>query len=70
MGHSFKVYDHRVPGQIHFNKKDMDLAAGENGEYDAYGDTQGDSTLEGAVYGLFAADNIYGPDTQRDKMVM
>lgn len=67
MGHSFKVYDHRVPGQIHFNKKDMDLAAGENGEYDAYGDTQGDSTLEGAVYGLFAADNIYGPDTQRDK---
>ena len=66
IGHSFKVYDHRVPGQIHFNKKDMQLAAGENPDYDAYGDTQGDSTLEGAVYGLFAADDIYGPDTQRD----
>ncbi len=67
IGHSFKVYDHRVPGQIHFNKKDMLLAAGENNDYNAYGDTQGDSTLEGAVYGLFAADDIYGPDTQRDE---
>ena len=67
IGHSYKVYDHRVPGQIHFNKKDMQLAAGENQDYDAYGDTQGDSTLEGAVYGLFAADDIYGPDTQRDE---
>ncbi len=27
----------------------------------------GDATLEGAVYGLFAADDIYGPDTQRDE---
>ena len=65
IAHSFKVYDHRVPGQIHFNKKDMDLKAGENADYDSYGDTQGDSTLEGAVYGLFAATDIYGPDTQR-----
>ncbi len=64
--HTFKVYDHRVPGQVHFNKRDMQLKAGESGNYDSYGDTQGDATLEGAIYGLFAADPIYGPDTQRD----
>lgn len=64
--HTFKVYDHRVPGQVHFNKKDMELKDGEFGRYNSYGDTQGDATLEGAVYGLFAADPIYGPDTQRD----
>lgn len=65
--HSWQVYDHRVPGQIHFNKRDMALLAGETETYDSYGDTQGDATLEGAVYGLFAADDIYGPDTQRDE---
>ncbi|WP_312427789.1 SpaA isopeptide-forming pilin-related protein [Lacrimispora sp.] len=64
--HTFKVYDHRVPGQVHFNKKDMELKAGESVNYDSYGDSQGDAALEGAVYGLFAADPIYGPDTQRD----
>lgn len=64
--HTFKVYDHRVPGEVHFNKKDMELKAGESVNYDSYGDSQGDATLEGAVYGLFAADAIYGPDTQRD----
>ncbi len=66
LAHTFLVYDHRVPGQIHFNKQDMELAAGAAGGYDPYGDTQGDASLEGAVYGLFAADDIYGPDTQRD----
>ena len=65
--HTFKIYDHRVPGQVHFKKRDMELKAGESGNYDSYGDTQGDATLEGAVYGLFAADDIYGPDTQRDE---
>lgn len=65
IAHSWAVYDHRVPGQIHFNKRDMALQAGETDAYDSYGDTQGDATLEGAVYGLFAADDIYGPDTQR-----
>lgn len=65
--HTFKVYDHRIPGQIHFNKRDMQLKAGESKDYDSYGDTQGDGTLEGAVYGLFAADDMYGPDTQRDE---
>ncbi|PJJ29847.1 SpaA isopeptide-forming pilin-related protein [Lacrimispora celerecrescens] len=64
--HTFKVYDHRVPGQVHFNKRDMELKAGESVDFDSYGDSQGDATLEGAVYGLFAADPIYGPDTQRD----
>lgn len=64
--HSWVVYDHRVPGQIHINKRDMALAAGEGDNYSAYGDTQGDATLEGAVYGLFAADAIYHPDTQRN----
>lgn len=63
--HSWQVYDHRVPGQIHFNKRDMALQAGETDFYDSYGDAQGDATLEDAVYGLFAADDIYGPDTQR-----
>ncbi|MBS5064248.1 MAG: cell wall protein, partial [Hungatella hathewayi] len=66
MAHRFVVYDHRVPGQIHFKKRDLALAAGEHAAYDSYGDSQGDATLEGAVYGLFAADDIYGPDTQRD----
>lgn len=65
LAHSFVVYDHRVPGQIHFNKKDLLLAAGEDGAYNAYGDAQGDGTLEGAVYGLFAADAVYVPDTNR-----
>lgn len=65
--HTFNVYDHRVPGQVHFNKRDMELRAGESKNYDSFGDTQGDATLEGAVYGLFAADDIYGPDTQRDE---
>lgn len=65
--HTFKVYDHRVPGQVHFNKKDMELKAGESKNYDSFGDTQGDATLKGAVYGLFAADDIYSPDTQRDE---
>lgn len=64
--HCFVIYDHRVPGELHFNKRDLELAAGEKeGGYDAYGDAQGDGTMEGAVYGLFAADDIYGPDTQR-----
>jgi len=65
--HTFKAYDHRVPGQVHFNKRDMELREGESKNYDSFGDTQGDATLEGAVYGLFAADDIYGPDTQRDE---
>ena len=45
LAHTFHVYDHRVPGQIHFNKRDMGLTARENKDYSAYGDTQGDATL-------------------------
>ncbi len=59
---TFTVYDHRTEGDIHFNKKDMDLKSGETASYDAYGDAQGDGTLEGAVYGLFAATDIPHPD--------
>ena len=59
---TFIAYDHRTEGEIHFNKKDMDLKAGESDSYNAYGDSQGDGTLEGAVYGLFAATDIPHPD--------
>ncbi|MFT4004751.1 MAG: hypothetical protein QM683_03515, partial [Lacrimispora sp.] len=59
---TFIAYDHRTEGEIHFNKKDMDLKAGEKDGYSAYGDSQGDGTLEGAVYGLFAATDIPHPD--------
>ena len=59
---TFIAYDHRTEGEIHFNKKDMGLKAGEKDGYSAYGDSQGDGTLEGAVYGLFAATDIPHPD--------
>ncbi|WP_394524838.1 SpaA isopeptide-forming pilin-related protein [Lacrimispora sp. JR3] len=59
---TFIAYDHRTKGEIHFNKKDMDLKAGESDSFNAYGDSQGDGTLEGAVYGLFAATDIFHPD--------
>lgn len=59
---TFIAYDHRTEGEIHFNKKDMDLKAGESDSFNAYGDSQGDGTLEGAVYGLFAATDISHPD--------
>ena len=59
---TFTVYDHRTEGDIQFNKRDMDLKSGESASYDAYGDAQGDGTLEGAVYGLFAAADIPHPD--------
>jgi len=42
--HTFKAYDHRVPGQVHFNKRDMELREGESKNYDSFGDTQGDAT--------------------------
>lgn len=59
---TFTAYDHRTEGELHFNKKDMDLKVGESDSYSAYGDSQGDGTLEGAVYGLFAATDIPHPD--------
>jgi len=60
-GNMWRVYDHRVEGQIHINKKDLDLA-NDITDYDAYGEANGDGTLEGAVYGLFAASDIVHPD--------
>lgn len=55
--HTFTVFDHRTEGEIHINKRDLDLRASEenNTAYDAYADENGDGTLEGAVYGLFAS---------------
>lgn len=58
----FEVYDHRTEGEVHINKRDLALKNGENGTYDSYGDTQADATLQGAVYGLFAAEDIDHPD--------
>lgn len=58
---TFIVYDHRTEGEIHFNKQDFDLSKPE--EFDAYGQENADGSLEGAVYGLFAADDILHPDT-------
>lgn len=59
--HTFIVYDHRTEGEIHFNKQDLYLNRGEEG-YNPYGDSEGDGTLEGAVYGLFALKDIQHPD--------
>lgn len=59
---TFILYDHRTEGEVHIRKQDLDLNKGKNDTYDSYGDTQGDSTLEGAVYGLFAAADIEHPD--------
>ena len=58
----WRIYDHRTEGEIHINKRDLDLKAGDNEAYDSYGDAQGDAVLEGAVYGLFAAENLVHPD--------
>ena len=59
---AWRIYDHRTEGEVHINKKDLDLKQGENESYNALGDSQGDATLEGAVYGLFAAEDLLHPD--------
>ncbi|MEG0813810.1 MAG: SpaA isopeptide-forming pilin-related protein [Clostridium sp.] len=59
---TFHVHDHRTEGMVHINKQDLDLNKGKNDRYESYGDTQGDGTLEGAVYGLFAAADLVHPD--------
>ena len=59
---AWRIYDHRTEGEVHINKKDLDLKQGENESYNALGDAQGDATLEGAVYGLFAAEDLLHPD--------
>ena len=55
-GNMWRIYDHRTEGEIHINKRDLDLGNGANDAYDSYGDSQGDATLEGAVYGLICSD--------------
>lgn len=59
-GYSYLVKDHRTEGELHINKRDKELFELE-GE-DSYGKTQADATLEGAVYGLYAAEDIIHPD--------
>ena len=59
-GYSYLVKDHRTEGELHINKRDKELFEAE-GE-DSYGKTQADATLEGAVYGLYAAEDIIHPD--------
>ena len=64
--HTFTVFDHRTEGEIHINKKDLDLKAKEAGQYDSYAGENADGTLEGAVYGLFAKEDIIHPDGHTD----
>lgn len=59
---AWRIYDHRTEGEIHINKRDMALEEQEKDGYSSYGDTQGDAVLEGAVYGLFAANDLVHPD--------
>lgn len=56
----FEVYDRRTEGEIHINKRDLELY--NQDKENSYGQVQGDATLEGAVYGLYAAENIVHPD--------
>ena len=63
---TFVVYDHRTEGEIHFNKRDFDLKNDEGTLFDAYAEENGDGALEGALYGLFAAQDIIHPDTDGD----
>lgn len=59
-GFSYLVKDHRTEGELHINKRDLELF--EKNEEGSYGKSQADATLEGAVYGLYAAENIIHPD--------
>lgn len=61
IGFIFRIANHRSEGEIHINKRDLELyqiLMNEN----SYGKAQGDATLEGAVYGLYAAEDILHPD--------
>lgn len=60
-GNAWKIYDHRTEGEFHIRKQDLDLAQGDP-EHGSAGGTQGDATLSGAVYGLFAAVDVIHPD--------
>lgn len=62
IAHTFTVFDHRVEGEIHINKRDFDLSDSDKTNFDDYAEVNGDGTLEGAVYGLFARTPIVHPD--------
>lgn len=62
---TFVIYDHRTEGEIHFNKRDLDLVSGEDYP-ETYAAENGDGTLEGAVYGLFAMTDIIHPDSEQN----
>ena len=65
-GYSYVVKDHRTEGELHINKRDMELYE-KDGE-GSYGKSQADATLEGAVYGLYAAEDIIHPDGKTGKV--
>ncbi len=65
-GYSYVVRDHRTEGELHINKRDMELYE-QDGE-DSYGKSQADATLEGAVYGLYAVEDIIHPDGKTGKV--
>ena len=58
--YAFKAWDHRTEGELHINKRDLELYRADPEH--SFGRTQGDATLEGAVYGLFAAQDLVHPD--------
>lgn len=58
---TFIIYDHRTEGELHINKQDLNLFK-QNDEYDSYAATNGDGIVEGALYGLFARNDIAHPD--------
>lgn len=60
ISHTFIVFDNRTEGEIHINKRDLEIY--NNDKDNSYARVQGDATLEGAVYGLYAAGDIYHPD--------
>lgn len=62
---TFIIYDHRIEGEIHINKRDFSVHD-EESPFDDYGISNGDAVFEGAVYGLFAAQDIIHPDAGLD----
>lgn len=70
IGFTFRVSDHRTEGEVHINKRDLELYRNDksDGKADSYGAAQGDATLENAVYGLYALDDIVHPDGYTGKV--
>ena len=63
-GDAWRVYDHRTEGRLHINKRGRWIYIKKSRKATLpMGDAEGDATLEGAVYGLFAAENILHPDS-------